>query len=182
MGKVFKIFIFIFILNSCSEENNFSTKKIDEGIYVHFGFHEDSNEKNGGDICNIVFVIGDKSIAVIDTGGSPEIGKNFLNSIRRVSDLPISHIIVTHGHPDHYFGLSAFENIDAEIVGHSKLVRSLAINHEFYNTLQSNLIKDPSLLKLPMILPSKLIEMTHFQNNPDFDPQIAYFYKPLQIW
>lgn len=158
MVKIFKFFILI-LLVSCSKGEDFHLKKISDGIYFHFGFHEDANERNKGDICNIGFIIGKKSIAIIDVGGSPTIGKNLLNSVRKHSNLPISHIIISHGHPDHYFGLSAFKEVSAEIVGHSRLVRSLAINHEFYNNLQSNLMKDPSLLKLPMILPTKLVEV-----------------------
>ena len=37
---------------------------------MHFGKQEDSNKKNLGDIANIGFIVGENSIAVIDTGSS----------------------------------------------------------------------------------------------------------------
>ena len=69
------LFFFIFIFkNSLSFEVN----QVAEGLFVHFGEQDDSNDKNNGDIANIGFIVGSKSIAVIDTGGTPEIGRNLL--------------------------------------------------------------------------------------------------------
>ena len=81
--------------------------EVDEGIYVHFGTQEDSNSVNIGDIANIGFIIGTKSIAVIDAGASVKIGKAMLKKIEETSKLPISHIIITHSHPDHFLGTEA---------------------------------------------------------------------------
>ena len=52
---------------------------------------------------------------VIDTGGSQKIGKNLLKKIREISKLPISHIIITHSHPDHFFGTEEFLKENAKI-------------------------------------------------------------------
>ena len=77
------IFLFFFILkNSFSFEVN----EVAEGLFVHFGKQEDSNTKNNGDIANIGFIVGSKSIAVIDTGGTPEIGKSLLKKIKEISN------------------------------------------------------------------------------------------------
>ena len=44
-----------------------------------------------------------------------EINNNFKNGrlekVREISSLPISHIVITHSHPDHFFGAEAFVNI-----------------------------------------------------------------------
>jgi len=40
------------------------------GVYVHTGVHEEPNAHNDGDIANKGVVIGQKCVAVIDTGGS----------------------------------------------------------------------------------------------------------------
>ena len=55
---------------------------VEKGIYVHFGKQEDSNSENIGDIANIGFIIGTKSIAVIDTGASVKLEK-MLKKIKR---------------------------------------------------------------------------------------------------
>ena len=115
----------------------FEIKEIEDGIYVHYGVHEETNKRNRGDICNIGFIIGKKSIMIIDPGGTQIIGRKLLEKVREISSLPISHIVITHSHPDHFFGTEAFLKENAKIIGHEKLNRSLISNFDFYKNLQS---------------------------------------------
>ncbi len=62
---------------------SFEINEVAEGFFVHFGKQEDSNAVNNGDIANIGFIVGSKSIAVIDTGGTPEIGARLLKKNQR---------------------------------------------------------------------------------------------------
>ncbi len=132
--------------------------EVDEGIYVHFGKQEDSNSVNIGDIANIGFIIGTKSIAVIDAGASVKIGKAMLKKIKETSKLPISHIIITHSHPDHFLGTEALISDNPVIIGHENLNRSLINNFDFYKTLQFNLTKDESLKTTNLILANKFVK------------------------
>ena len=50
--------------------------------------------KNLGDIANIGFIVGENSIAVIDTGSSVIFAKKMYKKIREISELPISHILL----------------------------------------------------------------------------------------
>ena len=77
-------------------------------MFVHYGKHEDSNHQNLGDIANVSFLIGEKSVMVVDTGGSPAIGKEIIKEIKKKTSKPISHLVITHGHPDHFLGMSSF--------------------------------------------------------------------------
>ena len=154
LSKTLFLFFFIF-KNSYSFEIN----EVAKGLFVHFGEQEDSNFKNNGDIANIGFIVGSKSIAVIDTGGTPEIGMKLLEKIRETSSLPISHIIITHSHPDHFFGTEALINEKVTIIGHEKLERALITNFEFYKNLQFNLIKQESIKKVRLILPNQTVKV-----------------------
>ena len=150
--------LFFFIFNF-KNGLSFEINQVAEGLYVHFGEQNDSNEKNKGDIANIGFIVGSKSIAVIDTGGTPEIGERLLKKIKETSSLPISHIIITHSHPDHFFGTEAFINDKVKIIGHEKLERALITNFEFYKNLQFNLIKEESIKKARLILPNQTVKV-----------------------
>ncbi|MGZ8935546.1 MAG: quinoprotein relay system zinc metallohydrolase 2, partial [Methylobacter sp.] len=102
------------------------------GIYVHFGVHEAPNTRNHGAIANIGFIVGDRCIAVIDTGGNPEQGRVLKNAIKHTSNKPVCYVINTHVHPDHIYGNSAFKEAGVKFVGHEKLARAMAVRGPFY--------------------------------------------------
>ena len=152
-------YIIIFFFLSYGNCLSFEVEEVVDGLFVHFGKQEDSNTINKGDIANIGFIIGSKSIAVIDTGGTPEIGKSLLKKIKEISKLPISHIIITHSHPDHFFGTQELINNKTIILGHEKLERALINNFEFYKNLQFNLIKQESIKQAKLIVPNQTVKV-----------------------
>lgn len=102
------------------------------GIYVHHGMHKDIDTGYGGDICNIGFIVGEKGVAIIDSGGSPTIGAQLREAVRKVTNLPILYVINTHVHPDHIFGNAAFKQDQPVFVGHEKLASAMAQRKEAY--------------------------------------------------
>lgn len=117
-------------------------EKVADGIYVHRGLHEDLDEGYHGDISNISFVIGTRGIAVIDTGGSFKVGKQFLQSIRSVSSLPILYVINTHVHPDHIFGNAALIDAGTQFVGHHKLPEAMQQRQEAYMRINQQWLQE----------------------------------------
>lgn len=113
-------------------EEALSVQEIAPGSFVHRGPHEEATKENLGGFANIGFVVGNSSVAVIDSGGSAAHGRRLRAAIRKVTDLPISHVILTHTHPDHIFGTAAFLADDAIVVGHRKLAAAIAARGAFY--------------------------------------------------
>ncbi len=146
-----KIVFILFLLFNFNKSFSFELVEVADGVFVHFGIHEDANRSNKGDIANIGFILGKKSIMVIDTGGTKVIGKKLLEKIKLISDLPISHVVITHSHPDHFFGTEAFLSENPSIVGHEKLNRSLLSNFNFYKELQSNNIENEVLKNAKLV-------------------------------
>lgn len=92
-----------------------------EGIHVHFGRVAQFEDSPDGWIANLGFVIGQDRIAVIDAGASRQQGQALFAAVRRISDKPISHLVLTHMHPDHSFGAEVFAEAGATILGHARL-------------------------------------------------------------
>lgn len=109
-----------------------AVEEIADGVFVHVGLIEEPDEVNLGDVSNLGFVIGDASVAVIDSGSARWVGEALWRSIKEHTDKPVSHVILTHMHPDHVFGASLFADAGAEVVGHERLPRALADRQENY--------------------------------------------------
>jgi quinoprotein relay system zinc metallohydrolase 2 len=95
------------------------------GVYVHYGKQEEMTRANGGDVANFGFIVGDRCVAVIDTGGTLAVGRALRSSVRRVATVPICFVINTHVHPDHVFGNAAFVDDRPEYVGHIRLADAM---------------------------------------------------------
>ncbi|MEX0367223.1 MAG: quinoprotein relay system zinc metallohydrolase 2 [Ruegeria sp.] len=107
-------------------------EEVAEGVFVHMGLIEEPNRANRGDVSNIGFVVGGQGVAVIDTGTAPWMGEGVWRAIRARTDKPVSHVILTHMHPDHVLGASALVRGGAMVVGHAALPRALADRRDNY--------------------------------------------------
>jgi quinoprotein relay system zinc metallohydrolase 2 len=115
-------------------------REVAPGVYLHPGLQQDFAPENFGGIANIGFVIGEKCVAVIDTGGSKLLGEALRRAIRSRTDKPICYVINSHIHPDHIFGNAAFVPDQATFVGHHKLPAAMAARGTVYtNALNRNL-------------------------------------------
>lgn len=106
--------------------------EIAAGVYVHAGAQADAGPANRGAIANIGFIVGSRCVAVIDTGGSPAVGRALRDSIRRATPLPVCYVVNTHVHPDHVFGNVAFRADRPEFVGHARLAAAMGARGRVY--------------------------------------------------
>ncbi|MCE8040337.1 quinoprotein relay system zinc metallohydrolase 1 [Halomonas sp. MCCC 1A11062] len=87
--------------------------EIAPGVWVFEGVNEDFARTNGGNIVNTAFLITEEGVIVFDTGPSRRYGEQMREAIEAVTALPITHVFLSHHHPDHVFGNQAF---DADIL------------------------------------------------------------------
>jgi len=139
--------------NEC--HNVASLVEIDAGIYVRPGHHAMAFEED--DIANIGFIVGEKCVAVIDTGGSFEEGLAFSCALKQVTDKPVCYVINTHVHPDHMLGNLAFKKEGTTFVGHAKLPRAMAILGPTYLERASE-YAGHKLSEEHIVAPDKLVE------------------------
>ena len=107
-------------------------EEVAAGIHIRRGVDEDATPANDGAIANIGFIVGRDSVAVMDPGGSLADGQRLRATIRRMTALPIRHVVMSHVHPDHIFGAGAFNDDHPQFVGHARLPDALARRGEYY--------------------------------------------------
>ncbi len=72
---------------------------------------------------NTMFVVSSKGVIAIDP--LPTLGPRYMQAIRSVTDLPVTHIIYSHEHTDHIGGASLFPQ-GAQIIAQEDTARALA--------------------------------------------------------
>jgi glyoxylase-like metal-dependent hydrolase (beta-lactamase superfamily II) len=71
--------------------------------------------ENHGFVSNAGFIVGDHEVIVIDALGTHSLGWRMLQEIRRITDKPISTVIMTHYHLDHLLGIEVFKDLGATV-------------------------------------------------------------------
>ena len=179
MNKTFFIFC-LFLLTACDSSNQESTSssapeekmldsvvgfnlsEVAEGFYVHQGVHVEIDHEDHADIPNIGFIVGDECVAVIDTGGSLEIGEKLRDSIKNKTDKPICYVINTHVHFDHVLGNVVFKQDNPKYVGHVNLAEAIDQNRNFFvDTFGADLGENPTgdLIIGPDVLVEETMEI-----------------------
>jgi len=102
------------------------------GVYVHHGAHVGIDDPARGDSANIGFVVGERCVAVIDTGGSRRTGTALRATIAATTQRPICYVINTHAHFDHVLGNAAFVAEGTEFVGHVQLAAALDASRGYF--------------------------------------------------
>lgn len=127
------------------------------GVHVYLGEPVQMEETANGRIANLGVVIGEKSVAVIDSGVSRRQGQELFAAIRQLTDLPISHVILTHMHPDHVLGTSVFKEAGAEIVGHAALPAALEYRAQTYLDNLAELYPPQEVIGTEVVLPDRQV-------------------------
>lgn len=107
-----------------------SFKPVAAGVYLHQGRQQAWLETGAQDVANIGLVLGDRCAALIDSGGSPEIGRQARTALAALSPLPLCYLIITHAHPDHALGAGALLQTPAgtprpQLVAHARYMAAL---------------------------------------------------------
>lgn len=112
--------------------STFSLSKIAPGIYVHRGQLAAIDDPQRGDSANIGFIVGERCVAVIDTGGSLATGTALRQAISATTPLPVCYVINTHVHFDHLLGNLPFKSTATRFVGHANLPAALAASQDYF--------------------------------------------------
>jgi quinoprotein relay system zinc metallohydrolase 2 len=122
-----------------SETSPLATEEIASGIHIRRGLDEDATLANENAIANTGFIVGRESVLVTDLGGSLADGERLHASIAQATKLPIKYVVMSHVHPDHIFGASAFLKDDPVFLGHARLKEALLQRGAYYSEKLSDI-------------------------------------------
>lgn len=117
------------IINSCTTHNsiNFNEKKNEFSVLTY-------SASNQGFKSNSHLILFENKALLIDAQFIPDDANNVVDLIHN-SGMNLSAIIITHPHPDHYYGLEVIgkEFPDAEIYGGMETIKQIKNSSEYWN-------------------------------------------------
>jgi glyoxylase-like metal-dependent hydrolase (beta-lactamase superfamily II) len=93
-------------------------RQVSKSSWYVEGVSASGSTANQNFISNAGFVVTPAGVVVIDALGSPALATRLIAEIRTITPLPITHVLVTHYHADHIYGLQTFKAAGARIVAH----------------------------------------------------------------
>ena len=104
---------------------DYPAQKIAAHTYVIHGPIGLPTPANQGFMNNPVFTITEKGVVVIDPGSSLYSGDMVLRQIRKLTDKPVTHVLSTHVHGDHWLGNHALNKAfpKAVMMGHPAMIQ-----------------------------------------------------------
>lgn len=98
--------------------------KLNERVYALLGPVGIPSKQNAGYQVNSTLIIGDKGAILVDTGATDAVGSMLAKTVAGITPKPVTHVINTHHHGDHYLGNTAFK--DAEFISAKKAQELIA--------------------------------------------------------
>jgi cyclase len=111
MPRIF-VLIGLLALGATACAQNFPDPRrvpVNHRVHVLLGPVQHANPLNQGYMINSTVIVGDNGVILVDSGGTAEVGRHIAAAVRRISDKPVTHVVNTHHHGDHYLGNAAFE-------------------------------------------------------------------------
>lgn len=109
-----------------AEVRDYPAERVAAHTWVIHGPLGDPSVENQGFMNNPAFVVTREGVVVIDPGSSVQAGRMVLRQIRRITRRPVTHVLNTHVHGDHWLGNHAIHDAfpDAKILAHPEMIRA----------------------------------------------------------
>ena len=132
-------------LCSAAQAAPLALTQVASGVFVHRGAQlpwGPESAGSAGDVANLGFIVGSRCVAVIDSGGSPQVGQRWRAAVAATTPLPVCLVVTTHAHPDHLLGAAAFQGSEPapQFAAHARGAAALGARDRAYrNALQRDL-------------------------------------------
>ncbi len=117
------------------------------------------------DHVNVGLLVGADTAMLVDAGSTPEQGAAILEAARKISPVPVTHVVITHNHHDHWFGLAGMTDVTS-IAHENLLAEPSRATRAFADSIGLTELPQPtttfSIAKALNLGGGVLVEMVHF--------------------
>ena len=93
-------------------------KQVSPSVWCFFGKLEAPSKSNGGFMSNSCYIKTKKSYIVVDSGPTHQFAEQSYRAMEKIAALPVSLVINTHYHDDHWLGNSYYKKrFNAKLIG-----------------------------------------------------------------
>ncbi len=89
---------------------NLKPQKVSEDIWCFFGKTQVPSKENGGFMSNSCYIKADNSYVLIDSGTNYQFASQAYDAMKKINNLKVSTVIITHEHDDHWMGNSFYKD------------------------------------------------------------------------
>lgn len=127
-----QVFGLLFILAFLFTANSMEIKQFYKNMYMVRGVDAMPSPENKGFMSNAYAILTKEGWVVIDSLSTPELAKEFYDGLMKIKKAPIKYAVITHYHPDHWYGVSVFKEAGGTVIAHKNL-------NEFYKSPESKM-------------------------------------------
>ncbi|TET86904.1 MAG: MBL fold metallo-hydrolase [Sulfurovum sp.] len=106
---------------------NLKPVQVSERVWCYFGAMEMPTKENAGDMSNSCYIKGDTEWITWDTGPSYKFAEQAYAEMKKIADMPVNHVIVSHEHDDHWLGNNYYKEVHG-----AKIIGPASINENYY--------------------------------------------------
>lgn len=126
-------------------------KKITENVWCFLGDLNAPTVKNGGFMSNSCYIKTKESYVLVDSGSNYLFAQQAYEIMSKIEKLPVSHVLVTHVHDDHWLGNSFYkQKFNSKIIGPSIINREHKIGQKtrMMNILPEDIMVNTKVTKV----------------------------------
>ncbi len=106
---------------------NLKPVQVSERVWCFFGAMEMPTKDNAGDMSNSCYIKGDTAWIAWDSGPSYIFAKQAYAAMKKIADMPVAAVIVSHEHDDHWLGNNYYKEVHG-----AKIYGPASINENYY--------------------------------------------------
>jgi len=106
---------------------NLKPVQVSERVWCFFGAMDMPTKDNAGDMSNSCYIKGDTAWIAWDSGPSYIFAKQAYEAMKKIADMPVEAVIVSHEHDDHWLGNNYYKEVH-----HATIYGPESINENYY--------------------------------------------------